>query len=292
MTKNDSYRQCPACEAKNGKAKGAKNGFQIYQCFDCGTLFSDRLPQIDESEDYDSYYTEANLEVPNFIYQRLHDLLSSFSLYRQTNRWLDIGFGAGALMKVAAELGWEVHGVEISKPAIEQARNLGFKVFHGELREANYEEDFFDVITASEILEHLCEPQKLLNEVCRILRPGGIFWGTTPSAKGITPRLLGVDWTVITPPEHIQLFSKKGMRGMLKNAGFSDIKLQTHGTNPFEIINYFRRQKESGFDRVKTSYQINEELESSPLKKTVKNVLNQILNLAQIGDSLKIYARK
>lgn len=79
---------------------------------------------------------------------------------------------------------------------------------------------------------------------------------------------------------------------MLKIAGFSDIKLQTQGTNPIEIINYFRPQKENSFDRVKTSYQINEELESSPLKKTVKNVLNQMLNLAQIGDSLKIYARK
>lgn len=292
MTKNNSHRQCPSCENPNGKAKGTKNDFQVYQCLDCGTLFSDRLPQTDESEDYDSYYTEANLEVPKFIYQRLRDLFGSFSSYRQTNRWLDIGFGAGTLMKVAAELGWEVHGVEVSKPAIEQARERGFKVFHGELNEAGYDDDFFDVITASEILEHLYEPQELINEVCRILRPGGLFWGTTPSAKGITPRLLGIDWTVIAPPEHIQLFSKKGMRGMLKKAGFSDIKLQTHGTNPVEIINYFRPQKDAGFDRVQTSYQINEGLESSPLKKTVKNVLNQTLNLAQIGDSLKIYARK
>ncbi|MCX7638982.1 MAG: class I SAM-dependent methyltransferase [Pyrinomonadaceae bacterium] len=292
----ENFRPCPSCGAKNGKIRGAKNNFQIRECSKCLTIFIGHLPRLDESENYDSYYTEANLKVPEFIYKRLSDLVESFSSYRQTNRWLDIGFGAGALMQVAAELGWDVYGIEVSKSAVEQAKNLGFKVFHGELHEANYEDGFFDVVTASEILEHLYEPQKLLNEVHRVLRPGGLFWATTPSSRGITPRFLGIDWTVVSPPEHLQIFSKRGVLIMLKNAGFTKIRLQTHGVNPFEIINYFQHyfllKKENNFDRVITSYQINERLESSSMKKAVKRALNYVLDLAQIGDSIKIYACK
>lgn len=294
MTNNNNNRDCPSCQSCEAKKLGNKNGFQISVCRHCQTLYTARLPNLDEAENYDNYYSEENLQVPEFIHRRLNEIFVDFSRYRQTNRWLDVGFGAGSILKIAAELDWEVFGVEVSKPAIEQARKRNFDVFHGDLIEANYPDNYFDVITASEIIEHLPEPQKLLNEIERILRPDGLFWATTPSAKGISYRLLGLDWTIIVPPEHIQIFSKKGITGMLKKAGFSHINLRTHGTNPLEIINHFRQpNKERGdFSRVESGYDLNENLEKGPVRKKIKSLLNQTLNLAQIGDSLKIYAQK
>jgi hypothetical protein len=105
---------------------------------------------------------------------------------------------------------------------------------------------------------------------------------------------MGVEWSTVFPPEHIQLFSKKGMRKMLEKAGFSNIELHTHGTNPMEIINYFRAPKIEGgqFNRVETGYELNENLESSWHKKKIKNFLNGALDVMQMGDSLKIYAQK
>ena len=202
--------------------------------------------------------------------------------------------GTGTLLEVAAEKDWDVFGVEVSKPAIEQAEKMGIKAFHGELTDAEYPDDHFDIITASEILEHLYEPQKLIKEIARVLRPGGLFWATTPSSKGISYRLMGLNWTIVTPPEHIQLFSKKGMSLMLKNAGFSSVNLQTQGINPFEIINYYYPPKieEKKFNRVESGYQLNENMENSKFKQKIKTLLNQTLNLTQTGDSLKIFAQK
>jgi SAM-dependent methyltransferase len=290
-----NYRQCPACQKHLSKKLGVKNGFTMLLCAGCRSIYTERLPFSNDKLDYDIYYSEENLKIPEFIYQRLERLFSDFSKYRKTNRWLDIGFGAGGILEVASKLGWEVFGVEVSKPAIEYARKKGFSnIFHGELFEADYPSSFFDVVTASEIIEHLFEPQALFMEINKILRSGGLFWATTPSAQGISCRLIGLNWSVVSPPEHVQIFSKKGISIMLKRAGFSSMKIYTEGTNPFEILScYFSSSKERrDFDRVKTSYQLNESFEKSLVKRNLKSLLNKTLNLFALGDSLKIYAFK
>jgi SAM-dependent methyltransferase len=289
---NTKHRNCPACQSREASDAGEKSGFRIFVCRACGTLFTDRVPVFSEAENYDEYYTEANLQVPEVVRRRIGEIIEEFAPLRQTNRLLDIGFGAGTILDIGREKKWEVFGVEVSKQAVEQAERAGFSVFHGDLAEARYPNHYFDVVIASEIVEHLPEPQKLFDEAARILRPGGLFWATTPSGRGLSYRLMGVHWSVISPPEHIQLFSKKGMLQMLKTAGFSDIKLKTQGTNPLEIINYYRpaNEKSNGFDRVGTGYKLNESLTKSPARQKIKNLLNGTLDILQIGDYMKIYA--
>ena len=289
---NAEHRNCPSCESGKANIAGEKHGFQIVVCSDCRTIFTERLPVFAEAENYDEYYTEANLQVPEVISKRVGEIIDGFAPYRQTNRLLDVGFGAGTILQIAQEKSWDAFGVEVSKPAVEQAEKSGFSVFHGELGAANYPDHYFDVITASEIVEHLPEPQKLFNEVARILRPGGLFWATTPSAHSLSYRLMGVKWSVVCPPEHIQLFSQKGITKMLKNAGFSQIKLQTHGINPMEIAKYYRPQDDRGekFDHVETGYKLNESLTKSPTRQKVKDLLNGTLNVLKAGDCLKIFA--
>jgi hypothetical protein len=130
------------------------------------------------------------------------------------------------------------------------------------------------------------------------LRPGGLFWATTPSAGGLSFKLTGLDWTIICPPEHLQLFSKKAIRLIMKKAGFSQVKIQTSGFNPFEVIERFRSrlgaggEKEEIFNRVETGYALNESLTKSPVRQKIKNLLNGTLDFCGVGDSLKIKAVK
>lgn len=292
-------RSCPCCQSQAAYLIGEKCKFDLLICHRCQTLFTSRLPLASDGHDYDNYYSDLNLNIPSFIYKRLEEIIHGFSQFRVHNRLLDVGFGAGTILQAAKGKGWQTFGVEISKPAIENAKALGFDVFHGELSEANYPDEYFDVITASEILEHLPEPVKLLEEVAKILRPGGLFWATTPSSKSLSYKLMGLNWSAIGPPDHLQLFSRKGIYSMLKKAGFSQIKIYTHGLNPGEIIYYFRPEKRGGgssedygFSRVETGYKLNESLTKSTNKKKIKNLLNSTLNFLQIGDSLKIFAQK
>lgn len=296
MTKENDQnnRPCPACSSTEVNKAGDKSGFEILICKRCKTIFTSRMPSQNDVEDYDEYYNADNLSAPEFIRRRVKEIVVSFEPYRRLNRLLDVGFGSGTILQAALDLGWDASGQEVSGPAVEQARKLGFDVFHGVLENANYPDEHFDVITASEIIEHLPDPQMTLHEIARILRPGGLLWATTPSALSLSFRIMKEKWTIISPPEHTQIYSKKGIRNMLTEAGFHDARIQTLGLNTSELINYYRvgRDSDKQFNRVATSYELNEKMTGSSAGKLAKGAVNLVLNTLHLGDSLKIYAQK
>ena len=287
-------RACPACRSETAAERGVKGDFHIMVCSDCRSIFTSSLPSGDCVENYDAYYDEENLSVPDFIKERLREIVGSFEPFKGENsHLLDIGFGAGSLLDEAKLQGWNVRGIEVSQPAFEQARRNGFDVYCGTIRDAAYPDSFFDVVCASEILEHLPEPEAELHEIARILRPGGLFWGTTPSARSLSFRLMGPQWTTISPPEHTQLYSPSGIEKLLSDAGFVDVRVTTSGLNVSEVANYYRgRTFRDGDERVQSSYALNQQFTSSPARRLAKRTLNAMINTFGIGDSIKIRARK
>jgi len=296
MNTEPNPRPCPGCEKNNSRTIGVKGGYEVLVCGNCRTIYTSTTITGRPEEEYEDYYTADNLNVPDFIRTRAGEIVRELSGSRQNNRMLDIGFGSGVILDAAKEQGWQPLGLEVSAPAVEQARAKGFEVFHGTLDEANYPDNHFDLITASEILEHLPDPRAALIEIKRILRPGGLFWGTTPSATGLSYRLMGLDWSMIKPPEHAQLFSAKAVRDLFRQAGFSNVMIKTHGVAPGEIVHYFKHRKRSSeaegetHDRLKSAYELNESLLASPSRRFIKNTLNATLNAFALGDSLKIFA--
>lgn len=276
----------------------------MLSCQKCGTIYTSSSSGRPQAQDYDGYYTSENLSVPDFIHKRLDEIVAGFSGYRVYNRMLEVGFGAGSLLGAATRAGWSVEGVEVSESAVKHGEAQGFKTFRGELSEAGYEAGSFDLVVATELLEHVQDPGAMIREIARILRPGGLFWGTTPNSRGLSPRLLGLEWSVICPPEHLHLLSENGVRNLLFEAGFRKVSIDTEGTNPFELVKLRGRKRKtgllpsgdlppaSGCDRVNASYRLNESLMKSGPRRTVKNLLNGLLRLSHLGDSLKIRAER
>lgn len=292
-----SARDCPACRSSDYVKRGHKNGFEMLSCIACKTLFTSRLPDAKSAKDYSDYYSEANLTAPPFISQRLDEIIAQFIPYRQTGRLLDVGFGAGTLLEAACRAGWKACGVDVSPRAVKHVRALGFDVVCGTLAEASYPNDSFDVVTASELLEHVADVQELLFEVARVLRPGGLLWLTTPNGRGLSGRLLGLGWTVVAPPEHLQLLSRIGSRKLLVAAGLRPIRVMTTGINPYEIIHGLRGFAGAGASdqyegRVESSYSLNEMFTASSSRRCLKAAVNGLLNLGGVGDSLKVWAER
>jgi SAM-dependent methyltransferase len=245
---------------------------------------------------YGDYYTHHGIDEPPLVARRLTEITAAFSRYRQTNRLLDVGCGAGSLLQAAHDNGWDAQGIDVSASAVSYVRNLGFEVFHGELSEAQLANGQFDVITAVEILEHLFDPVATVNEIRRLLRPGGLFWLTTPNCRSLAARLMGLGWRVVSPPEHLQLFSAEGLRTLLFRAGFTEVQLKTSGGNPLELFGALKKREKAvqtpqeNFDSVARNYRLNEAMSKSSTRRALKSAANGLLNFSRLGDSLKAFA--
>lgn len=290
-------RPCVACGSANSVKLGVKNELEIVSCRECQTLYTPYSPWYSSSYFYLGYYLKPEeVDTPPFVKTRLEEITAEFAPYRQNNKLLDIGCGAGGLLAASRKHGWHAQGLDVSSHAANHVRELGFEVFEGELHEAAFPPAHFDVVTAAELLEHVFEPRTLLREVARILRPGGLFWTTTPHARGISARMLGLQWRCVWPPEHLQLFSIRGLKSLLRETGFRDIHVDTTGGNPVEIWHALGHTKstpktvDNHFDRVLTSYQLNESLMKSRSRRALKSTVNSFLNLSRLGDSMKVFA--
>ena len=139
-------------------------------------------------------------------------------------RVLDLGCRDGALSRVYAE-GNSLVGLDADREALAEAEKLGIETRWADLDEPlPFEDASFDVAVAGELLEHLRDPQRVVGEVRRVLRPGGTFVASVPNAYRLKNRirfLLGRKPE--DDPTHLQMFSAGEVRSLL--AGFDEPQL-------------------------------------------------------------------
>ncbi len=98
---------------------------------------------------------------------------------------LEIGCGSGETGALALAEGCcgRYVGVELFESAAAQARQILTEVSTGNVETMTFawQPASFDAIILSEVLEHLVEPGRVLNELCRFVRPGGIVLASSPN---------------------------------------------------------------------------------------------------------------
>jgi len=156
-------------------------------------------------------------------------LLATSNLLAKPPRLLDIGCATGSLLAHLRERGWETTGVEISGPQAEYGRakrNLDVRSLP--LEENRFPDAAFNVVLASHLIEHLNAPATLVDEVYRILAPGGRFFVTTPNIAGFQARLFKGRWRSAIF-DHLYLFSVKTLSRLLEEKGFAIERISTWG---------------------------------------------------------------
>lgn len=104
---------------------------------------------------------------------------------------IDLGCGGGFIMEKIKASGNKVTGVEISENAIKKARQKGFKVFNLSLEGdwAKRINEKFDVAFAGEIIEHIFDTDKFLQNIRKVLKKNGSLIITTPNLASLGKRL-------------------------------------------------------------------------------------------------------
>ncbi|MFQ5505011.1 MAG: class I SAM-dependent methyltransferase [Planctomycetota bacterium] len=163
-------------------------------------------------------------------------LLRQVESYRKTGRFLDVGCGAGMLLRCATERGWEAWG---SDPAMKNGAKLsGGRIVPETLKDCAFDPGSFDVVHANELLEHVEDPGTLMDEIARVLRPGGMAVFRTPYHESWTARLVGPRWRAysVLSRGHVGFLTPETFRHLF---GASGLKLVRVATRHFSLRDRF-----------------------------------------------------
>lgn len=166
------------------------------------------------------YHWEQNslhpLKMNAFVkarYQKCVSLLAGGLGTLGGKRILDMGCGDGALTYELSLRGADCYGVDLSEEAIcfaqHKHRSFGSKAsfFVESCLKTHFDDDFFDGVVSSDVIEHLDEPVKMLVEMRRVLKPLGIAVISTPVRLTESPidRMHVVEWF----PEEFKILIQK-----------------------------------------------------------------------------------
>lgn len=138
--------------------------------------------------DYIRRYDSLSAEGPLFeIPVRKEYILKEIG---RGKRVLDLGCMGGQISKLIKDQNNEVYGVEVNAKAAELAEKRGIRVKVFDLNDGiPFEDGFFDVVNAGEIVEHLYDTKYLFEEIARVLKPGGLLLFSVPNLNSLSNRL-------------------------------------------------------------------------------------------------------
>lgn len=238
-------QECPVCEVPPSERLGRRGGSahrqglgvecEVWRCGRCGLIFPNPMPVPVGG-------AEQHYGVPPAEYFQRHEkaakegyaalLLKQLrSLNVGGGRLLDVGAGRGEVLRAAKLDGWVATGVETSPTfAAHAAEYTGAEIIQKPLEECGFADKSFDAVVLGAVLEHLYNPDEVVREIARILRPGGALFVDVPNEAGLYFVLGNLyqkarrrDWVVnlapTFPPYHVFGFTPKSLRALLAKHG-------------------------------------------------------------------------
>jgi SAM-dependent methyltransferase len=300
---------CPVCGATGAQVwlqapdrfHGRRDPYTLARCPDCSIVWLVNAPQPREMH---THYTGA------------YDHLISEAGERSAARWefrvrlvdqlkgsgalLDLGCSSGAFLNVLSKRRWSLYGIEMSEVSAKAAEaKTGAKVYAGEILDANFPPEFFDVITCFDVLEHLYEPRRVLARVAEWLKPGGIFYILIPNIDSAEARIFKSYWHGLELPRHLFHFSPTSLRFLAESAGLETLSIETRrnpavGTSLRYVIDDLLRRV--GVERTAVAYRSEPGFAWRAARKVLRvTILRFLLALAPLaggGESIHAIFRK
>ena len=153
-------------------------------------------------------------------------------------RILDYGCGSGGNTSAYAPFG-AVVGIEPDAAAIRLAHIRGQAQYcRGSGTTLPFRHASFDVVLASDVLEHIEHDLEAVSEITRVLRPGGVAIISVPAHQWLFSRH---DLAL----HHFRRYSKAGLRGLLENGGLRIRRLSYWNAALFPAIILYRLVEKS-----------------------------------------------
>lgn len=276
---------CPACDSPVGVDRWEVKGYIIRKCSDCKTLFVRDVPdktvldKIYASESYYSMDPQSNERI-RAEHRRRFGIMRALCKGKSV---LDVGCATGLFLDEAASEGYATAGIELSPKNAALAKEKGHDIFVGSLNE--FAEDKtrpqFALITCLDVLEHVESPAEFVDLMSRYLSPEGVLVLSTPNYSGPVSRILGKSDAFLTPPEHLNFFTTRGLLTLMKKSDLYPVRLATFG-----------RLTRNEMERVIERYFSKLPLAGRPFLRTAIAFAFLMLNRFRAGLELEIYFSK
>lgn len=247
---------CPTCGADAGKQfVGVRGGLshrfgkgiesKIVRCERCGLYFANPFPYPIDAQrlygDPDKYFISHDVDkkITNF-----RKLVRGFvkSIGRNDLSILDVGSGRGELLAAAKAEGISrVVGLELSTAMIEYAKDkFGVEVVAEVIEEyATHTDEKFDVVVLNAVLEHVYNPDSMIDACAKLMKPSGILYIDIPNEEHLLAIIGGIVNRIRKRPEifnlsptftpyHVFGFSKKSLQILLLKHGFQIERYRVH----------------------------------------------------------------
>jgi len=224
---------CPICLKEGRRPRYVIRGYPILECPACGGFSLGEAPKAasESTADYEGEYLKrgkgSNKLTGYYDYEaelKLHvrnfgQYLALIRRYSKGTSLLDVGCASGHFLIAASQAGFQAKGLDVSEAATQRVRELGFEAWTGFPDSIEIPERF-DVITLWETIEHLPEPDAVLQRIRSWLKPDGILAVATGDNTSLVSRMLGKRWWYLVPPDHVVYYNPRALEIVLERNGF------------------------------------------------------------------------
>ena len=238
---------CPICNSEKSEQllnlnSGNFDDSILYQfvklcsCKNCGHIYNELSDdEIDELSKHYEEYAYENLSStvsgigdkpgsrnPTSVkrYNRLYDLISGY--VKEDSKILDVGCALGGFLDFLNEKGCKnLYGIDLSEVYVDNS--YGHNIKFGDACSLPFEDNSFDIIMLTQVMEHLVDIRKAVREIKRVLVDGGIVCIGVPDASKYSESYF-FDFYLLLLREHVQHFDIEHLKLLLESESFELVK--------------------------------------------------------------------
>ncbi|WP_378180161.1 class I SAM-dependent methyltransferase [Aquimarina sp. SS2-1] len=205
----------------------SKESFVLYKDKNLDLLITS--PRPDESDLAKYYESEdyiSHTDGKRSFFEKLYHTVKKYALNRKVRLIEELNGGVGSLLDIGAGTGdflveakskmWQVAGVEPNQEAKALAKDKGITL---QSDTANLESNTFDIITMWHVLEHVPNVPKQIEELKRLLKPGGYAIIAVPNFKSYDAKYYQSYWAAYDVPRHLWHFSENSIKQLFGKEG-------------------------------------------------------------------------
>jgi SAM-dependent methyltransferase len=208
------------------------------RCGGCDVVF--RNPRLPASARLDSYRDRIMTPAQKALaprtqthYRCVARRLRALQPPGAGRRLFDFGCGAGGFLLEARAVGFDPFGLELNRDLARHVREThGIGVHSGEISDADFPRERFDLITSFQVFEHLLDPRTVLTELVRHLAPGGLLLVEVPNLHDVRERRRR---GATMDDSHLFYFNEHSLGGLMRACGLRVVEVE-EGLRPARLL--------------------------------------------------------